>query len=321
VAERAPVAVVTGGAGFIGSRLSAALAQQGYDVRRVDVRPSPGVISGDVTTEAGWAAADGADVVVHTAALVGDAGSPGEFRRLNVDAVRLGLDAAERYSVGRFVHFSSKVVLGRDFPDGADESWPVQPTGNPYTDTKIASEHLCLARHAAGRVPVTVVRPGDVYGPGSAQWTLRPVELMKRGLFALPDGGRGVITATHVDDLVAGVVAVTRHPDAAGEIFHVTSGFGVSAAEFFRPYADALGVRLRLMPHGVGRVLAGVSSAAAAIRMPVPFSGRTFEYVTHPGTYSIDKIVTTTGWKPQIDLATGMAGTIAWLHTEGLLDR
>lgn len=296
MAERPRVAVVTGGAGFIGGRLSALLAERGYDVRRLDVRPGAGVVVGDVTTPSGWDAIDGADVVFHTAALVGESGSREAFRRLNVDAVRIGLDAAERFGVGRFVHFSSKVVHGSSFPDGVDETGPVQPTGNPYTDTKIASEHLCLARHAAGRVPVTIVRPGDVYGPGSVQWTARPVEMMKRGLFALPDRGRGIVTATHVDDLVAGVAAVGEHP-------------------------DALGVRLRLLPGGAHRVLGGIATAAGALRIGVPFTARTFEYVTHPGTYSIDKVVTMTGWKPKVDLTTGMAGTLAWLRTEGLLDR
>ena len=53
-------------------------------------------------------------------------------------------------------------------------------SGNPYTDTKVASEHQALLA-AAGGLPVGVVRPGDVYGPGSSPWTMRPLATMRRG--------------------------------------------------------------------------------------------------------------------------------------------
>lgn len=74
-----------------------------------------------------------------------------------------------------------------------------------------------LRAGAAGEVPITVVRFGDVYGPGSEQWIVRPLRLLRRRLAVLPAMGRGVLTPTYVDDAVAletGFRAAGRRPPA-----------------------------------------------------------------------------------------------------------
>jgi hypothetical protein len=65
--------------------------------------------------------------------------------------------------VRRFVHFSSVAAYGFDFPDGVDETYPVHVNRDVYTDTKVNSEAVVLAAHAAGVIEVTVIRPGDVW--------------------------------------------------------------------------------------------------------------------------------------------------------------
>ena len=134
--------------------------------------------------------------MVHTAARVGEIGTEAQFHSQNVDTTAHVIEACERAGVGRLLHLSSIVVHGTQFPDGCLESHPMQPTGNPYTDTKIASERVVREAHAAGRVCATVIRPGDVYGPGSQQWTVRAIEMMQAGTFALVDGDRGVLSPT-----------------------------------------------------------------------------------------------------------------------------
>ena len=125
---------------------------------------------------------------------------------------RLALDAARDAGARRFVHLSSVVTFGLDFPDGVDERWPVRPTGVAYVDTKIAAEQVVLQAHAAGEIEVTVSGPGDVYGPGSRPWTVMPVELLKARRFALPARGRGIHSPVYVDDLVDGIVAAAAQP-------------------------------------------------------------------------------------------------------------
>ena len=110
----------------------------------------------------------GCEMVIHTAAVVSNAASREVAWRINVAGTRHALDAAVGAGARRFVHFSSVRAFGDvDFPDGVDERWPVRPDGNTYVDTKIASEQVVLQAHAAGEIECTVIRPGDVYGPGS----------------------------------------------------------------------------------------------------------------------------------------------------------
>ena len=91
------------------------------------------------------------------------------FWEVNVRGTRLALEAA-RDAGARFVHLSSVVTFGLDFPDGVDESYPVRPTGVAYTDTKIAAEQVVLTRTPPARPrswwsgPATSTAPAR--GPG-----------------------------------------------------------------------------------------------------------------------------------------------------------
>ena len=200
---------ITGAAGFIGRTLAREWRAGGAEVVGIDLvdDPEQQITGGDISRRGSWQrAAEGCDVVVHTAALVGMPSDTSRFWEINVRGTRLALEAARDGGAKRFVHLSSVVTFGLDFPDGVDESWPVRPTGVAYSDTKIASEQVVLQAHAAGEIEVTVVRPGDVYGPGSRPWTILPLEYLRRRRFVLPARGRGIHSPIYVDDLVAGII-------------------------------------------------------------------------------------------------------------------
>jgi 2-alkyl-3-oxoalkanoate reductase len=305
-------AVVTGAAGFLGRAVVEALRAQGRSVLGLDLRPSPTTdVVGDLLVDGPWQDdLAHAETVVHTAALVGERGDPERFWAANVEITRRVLDAAVDAHV---VHLSAIVVHGSSFPDGVTEDAPVQPTGNPYTDTKIASEHLALLSAARGR-SVTVVRPGDVYGPGSEQWTLRPVAMLRAGRLAAPS--TGVLSPVFVDDVVRGIVLATTSEAAVGQVVHLAGARGVPVAEFFGRYAQLLGRRLPVLPTALVRAAAG---PLGLLGERAPLSRRTLEYVTHPGTYSVAKAERLLGWRPDVDLDEGMRRTATWLRDERLL--
>src|SRR5206468_3894419 len=103
-----------------------------------------------------------------------------------------------------FVHLSSVMVYGFSYLPDVDESGPMRGEGNPYCETKIESERAVLSLDSRD-FGVAVIRPGDVYGPGSVPWIARPLAMMQKGRFFLPDGGRGVINPVYVDNLVDGI--------------------------------------------------------------------------------------------------------------------
>ncbi|MCK5892448.1 MAG: NAD-dependent epimerase/dehydratase family protein [Aeromicrobium sp.] len=315
---------VTGASGFIGRHLIERFAADGHETWGVDLvaDPARGVVAGNVGEPDGWRdQLEGVDVVVHTAAIVSNSPSLDQAWQVNVVGTRHVLDAAVAAGVTRFVHLSSiRVFSDLGFPDGVTEDHPVRPDGNPYVDTRIASEQVVLQAHAAGQIGVTIVRPGDVYGPGSRPWTLLPVELIRRRQFFLPAHGRGIHSPVYVDDLIEGVSRATLRPEAVGHVFTLAGGVGVTTAEFFGHYHRMLGRRPVLLPTPLAlAIAAGAAVPARLIDPATEISPVAVRYFCRTGTYSIDKARRLLGYEPQVDLAVGMARTERWLREEGLL--
>jgi nucleoside-diphosphate-sugar epimerase len=315
---------VTGAAGFIGRALVERFRGMGSEVRGVDLVKSEddAISTGDVTVPGEWQRrAEGCDLVIHAAAVVGMYSAPHGYWEGNVVAPRLVMDAAVAGGAKRFVHLSSIVVHGFEFVGEVDERTPVQPNGVHYVDTKIASEQVVLAAHADGELPCTIVRPGDVYGPGSRPWTIEPVRLLKSKQLILPAGGWGLHSPVYIDDLVDGIVRAATTSEAAGRIFILTGADAVTIGEFIGHYCRMLGIRgPRTAPTAVVRQAARVMDAAARLR------GKRSEvtpgavgYFNRRGTYSIRRARETLGYEPAHDLDSGMRKTEDWLRSEGLI--
>jgi nucleoside-diphosphate-sugar epimerase len=316
---------VTGALGFVGRTLADRYRAAGSEVVGVDMRSEPGlgVVAGDVATPGDWqSAAAGADLVIHTAARLGMEREPDVFWRVNVLGTRHALDAAAGAGARRFVHISSIVAFGFDPPREVDERHPVRPNGVPYVDTKVASEQAVLQAHGAGEIECSIVRPGDVYGPGSHFWTIVPVrELMRRRL-TLPAMGRGMMSPVYVDDLAEGIVLAAGHDDAAGEVFVVSGGSDVEARDFFGRYARMLGRRrVPVAPTAVVMTIAAALARTSRLRgAPTEVTPAAVRYLARTGTYSIEKARSVLGYSPSVNLDEGMRRCESWLRSEGLLD-
>lgn len=312
---------VTGAAGFIGSALVRACREAGMTAGGVDLRVPPGdpdLVTGDTVEPAGWQhALAGADVLVHTAAVVSNAVDLDEQWRVNVLGTRRVVQAAAASGVRRVVLLSSvRAFSDTGFPDGVTEDHPVRPDGNPYVDTKIASEQVVLQAHAAGEVEAVVIRPADVYGPGSQPWVVKPLAVMASGQFLLPAMGRGVFSPVHVDDLVRGLLLAVTRPEAAGQVFTLTGPRPVTTRQYFKALARAAGRRgpLPVVPTGVAVGLAAVvdrASRAAGRRTEV--NPQTVRYLARRGSYSGEKAARLLGYRPAVDLDAGMATVADWL--------
>jgi nucleoside-diphosphate-sugar epimerase len=307
---------ITGIGGFIGLRMAGRARERGWTVAGIDIAAAAAqrarqagaeVVVGDINDTAALARAfAGADIVLHTAAVVEEDGPRALYERINVDGTRSVCAAARAAGVRRLVHLSSVMVYGFDFADGVTEAGPFADDRNPYNDTKYRGEQAAMACHAPGRFEVIVIRPGDVYGPGSRPWVLRPVELLRKGLFMLPDGGRGVINHVHVDNLIDGIfLALDR--DATGEAFTLTDGVATSCREFFAWHARTAGRPLRSAPAWLLMAMIGAAAAAARLlgRKP-PASAAAIRFLMRRGRYSIDKARRVLGYAPRIALEQGM---------------
>src|SRR5439155_4719813 len=123
--------------------------------------------------------------VFNCAAKVGDWGTLDEFRRLNVEAFRLLLDAAADAKVERFVHVSSLGVYeGRDHYGPDETTPPAAESLDAYTRSKVEAEALALSYFAERGLPVAIVRPGFIYGPRDRTVLPKLVKALRSGRFA-----------------------------------------------------------------------------------------------------------------------------------------
>jgi 2-alkyl-3-oxoalkanoate reductase len=290
---------VTGASGFIGAALCRRLRADGDEVVGIDVAGDPDRRADVADPASTVAALAGADAVVHAAAIVAERGRMEDFVRVNVRGTRNVLDAA---AGRRVVVIASVAGWGYEFVRDLAEDAPPRPCGLPYVDTKGATETLALRRGA------TVIRPGDVYGPRSVPWVVRPLEMMRAGRFYLPSPGDGVMTLVYVDDLVDAIVRALREPGAAGRAYTVWDGSPVLAREYF----EKLGGRpVKTLPAPVLR--------AAALAFGMGPAAVTF--VTRRATYPNERARAELGWRPAITLDEGVSRTREWARAAGLLDR
>ena len=249
-----PRALVTGGAGFIGSALVRALAAAGYDVRVLDdlSSGSPGnlegtdaeLLTGDVRDlDLVMGAARGCDVVFHLAAgagVVESISDPLTNFDQNARGTLTALEAARRADVPRLVFSSSNAPLGENaYP--ASEDKPIAPL-SPYGASKATGEAYCSAFHGAYGMDAVVVRFSNAYGPRSAHKG-NVIPLFIRRLRAGEDlvlFGDGSQTRDFVfcEDLAAGLVAAATTPGVGGQIFQLASGVETSLARLIDLIGD-----------------------------------------------------------------------------------
>ncbi|MFM7141626.1 MAG: NAD-dependent epimerase/dehydratase family protein [Alphaproteobacteria bacterium] len=316
--------LVTGARGFIGGALLRRLTARGHEVVGVDLHGDGGLVhAGDVGRPESFAPLlERASTVVHAAALVTNALDDDAMWRTNVLATRDLVAAAARSGVGRFVHVSSIVVYGNAARGELDEEHPVHAHGGSYVTTKLAAEHVVLAAHAERGIEVVIVRPGDVYGPGSRPWVVEPIGLVRSRQLVLPANGEACFRPVHVDDLVRGIEAAALSPAAANRIFNLSCEGFVTTREFFAFHHRWLGRSDPLcLPTPVAWALAESSfRAKRAFGVRSEASGASVLQLTSRAWFSIRKAGEVLGWRPEIALADGMRDAEAWARAQGLLD-
>lgn len=318
-----PVAV-TGASGFIGAAVALRCRSEGREVRGVDIETDidGSVQRGDISRSGEWESAfDGADLVIHTAALVSNTATRDQAWNVNVLGTHHVLEAARRARVTRVVVFSSAAVYSHRRDGAVTEDTPVRPGDGVYGDTKIAAENAALRAAAAGGIEVTILRPANVYGPGSRPWTVSPVRNLRAGRVVLPAHGQGVFDPVYVDDVVAAAIAAGDADEAAGQVINIGGGAPVTTAEFFGHYARMLGIGPpKTAPTTLASGLAGlVGWTSRATGRPSEITPATMRMLSGTGFLSIERARLVLGWVPAIDLEEGMARTEAWLRAEGEL--
>lgn len=306
--------LVTGGSGFIGSHLVDRLVQDGPLVRVLDrIAPRGGA-------DVDWTEADvrdlpsveraarGASVIVHLASIVGvDAlmEDPGEVIDIAVSGTRTVLEAARNASIP-VVHLSTSEVLGSNpavpWAEDADRVLGSSLTDRwSYGVAKAAAEHIVLTSGRSGGMPVTVVRPFNVYGPRQEPRFVIP-KMVRAALRGEPliidDGGTQTRCFTYVDDLIDGLVRVIAAPGRV-PILHLGSEVETSILELANLIQSTT----------------GTSSGVAHRSTEDRWGGRMADVPRRVPDASLARAVF--GWEASTPLAEGTARLVTWLRADG----
>jgi 2-alkyl-3-oxoalkanoate reductase len=324
---------ITGGTGFVGSHVAETLHKAGHAVKCL-ARPGSDtkflqglgaeIVPGDLTdAESLKKALAGVDVVIHSAAKVGDWGHVDEFRKVNVEGLRYLLEAAKATKLQSFVLVSSLGVYEARHHHGTDEGEPLPASHiDGYTQSKVEAETLALEYHRTHGVPVTVVRPGFIYGPRDRSVLPRIVERLRKKSIIYIARGQYALNTTFVGNLVEAILLAAQNPKAIGEVFNITDGEFVAKRRFFETVADGMNLPRpkRNIPLFLGKFLAKWrENVFRKKNKPHPplITQATLKFAGLNLDFSIGKARTVLGYTPRTSFADGMAQTLAELKAAG----
>jgi nucleoside-diphosphate-sugar epimerase len=332
--------LVTGGTGFIGTHLVKALLKDNRAVRVLALENTPEkiereteatlremgaqIIHGDLyDRESLIPAVENVDVVYHLGSVSRPKRIPlGEYYDVNILGTRNLLQSIAQNNLKRFIHVSTVSVLGLS-PDGkpiAEDDY--QYSSLEYGTTKRESEQIAIIFGYRHKVPVVVIRPSLVYGPGSLVRKIM-FSCVKYGIFPLFSQGKAEMEFLYVENLIQALLLAEKKEEAIGETFNITDGCSYKISLVIETMAKALNVNCkgRPMPIALG-VLAGIviETLGKIIGFHPPFSRSAVDWMSkNRNVYSCEKAKLILGYNPSIDLPEGIRRTVSWYKERGLL--
>jgi 2-alkyl-3-oxoalkanoate reductase len=321
--------LITGVTGFVGSHLAEACQQRGIPTVTIarstsDLRwPKQfgcEIVQGDIIEPATIRKAmEGVNVVIHSAAKVGDWGPVEDYRQVNVQATALLLEEAKARKVDRFVHMSSLGVYEARDHFNSDESVALPAKHiDGYTQTKLEAEKVAHGFFTAYGVPVVILRPGFVYGTRDRTVLPKLLENLRNGKVRYLGSGEQQMNTVHVQNIVDATFLAIENPRAVGQIYNLTDDEKVTKKQFMETVADTAGLPrpTRHVPLGVAKVLARVMERIARLRKakkaPLVTQAR-IKFLGLNLGYSVEKIKRELGYQPRMKFAEGMPEAVRWV--------
>jgi nucleoside-diphosphate-sugar epimerase len=321
--------LVTGGRGFLGSHLVRNLRERDYRVR-ILVRDTgsgedasgPEIALGDVRDkQAVQRAVDGMDAVIHTVSNFRRGGSDkNEAYAINVQGTLNVCEAAHAAGVRQMIHCSTIGVHGSVKEVPATETTPYNP-GDLYQETKLQGEQAVWEFADRTGLPVTVIRPISMFGPGDTRM-LKLFKMIKKRRFVMIGPGDVLFQPAYIDDVVRGFLLALGNERALGEAFIVGGEEYVPLHELVGIIAEELNVRPpnRRLPLGPVLLAARLCEAVCVpLGIEPPLHRRRVSFFQNNRAFCIDKVKQRLGFRSEVPLRDALRRTIAWYEEQGWL--
>ena len=318
--------LITGATGFVGTHLVNANLSKGNTVRAFVLPNDPElqhlqqknveIVIGDIRNyeDVQKAITNDIDIVFHCAAFVSDWGKREIFEQIMIKGTENVCRASFEAKIKRFVKISTNDVFGLDESQVMNETFPLKKWNEPYPDTKIEAEEVAWKYYKKSGLPVTMVYPCWIFGPGDKTFVphLADAVLKKEMVFMRKNA---IVWPTYIENLVDLLMLISEDDRAVGNGYLVHDGESTTLEEFTNSLAKEIGAKKVTM-----HIPYWLAYFAAII---MEFFGKLFRKKERPllTTYtvknlgsklkfSIAKAERELEWKPKISYKEGFARTM-----------
>ncbi|MCC7296629.1 MAG: NAD-dependent epimerase/dehydratase family protein [Acidobacteria bacterium] len=321
---------ITGANGFVGSNLCRHFLAAGWKVSGL-VRPTSDLhlldglgldlVRGDLCDPSSVRIPEDADYVIHAASVVSDVAGAEACRSHIFDLTRNLLELLRRRTIPlrRLVYVSSALTLGYGATDISEERPGVPAEFLPYTRFKILCEQYLLDEHARRGLPVVILRPADVVGPGDRTTSARLFREAERGLPLIVGRGRRRFGLTFVGNLCRAAEAALVRDGVCGRAYAVTNGVLPTWGEYLGAVAAGFGKKQRVyVPAWAAFAAAWAMEGLHKFRPSYDPKLTIYRIrrVTTDTTYDIARTRAELGYVPDDDYERQVAETLAWYREE-----
>jgi nucleoside-diphosphate-sugar epimerase len=325
--------LVTGSTGFIGKHLVKALHDRGRQIKclvrktsRVNFLEQLGVelAYGDMNDIISLnKALQDVDIIYHAAGEV-FATKEENYYQVNVAGLKNLLEACSHASVKKLIHFSSSSATGPNPQKNVSvtEYSPCHPI-TPYGISKLDGEKIIQQLSEQYHLPIIIIRPPLVYGPGVSQSSrvLMFLKLIHQGLFRTIGDGHNLVSLCYIDNLINGLLLAEAEKKAEGQIYFIADSRPYTVNEIAATIAQEQGkpIPTSHIPLWAASPLSmGLGILSRLFGFNSPLTRNTVQELKNSWFVDITKAQRDLGYQPRVELRDGVRKTVEWFYNEYL---
>ncbi len=307
--------LVTGSAGYIGSCLVKRLAQLNHKVIGLIHQSEPKeslsmvtYIKGDITDlDSISEIKENVDIVFHCAAKVKDYGPKKHFFDVNVTGTENLIKICKERNIKQFVYLSHL-----PYESSSNKSY--------YSQTKHIAESLLLKEYDENGFPITIIRPGNVFGPGDAVWVSRPLESIQKNRLLLVNNGEGIFLHTYIENLLDAILLCIDEPCSIGKKIVVTDGDNtITWGTYFNDLAEIIGKKpinknlSKRTATTIGHLMVKFLGPLGVRPLITPFA---VDILTNTRTFDLTRTKKLINYTPKVSYTEAMGHIESWIKKE-----